>query len=58
MKAARGLGDCNFIEGMACDGGCVQGAVVLSRSPRNQADEVRHAKAAKERTIAEAVEGA
>ena len=58
MKAARGLGDCNFIEGMACDGGCVQGAGVLIRSPRNQADVVRHAKEAKERTIAEAVEGA
>ena len=58
MKLGRGIGDTNFVEGMACEGGCVQGAGVLIRSPKNQADVDRHAKAAGGRTIAQAVEGA
>ena len=58
LKAAKGLGGCNFIEGMACEGGCVQGAGVLIRSPRNQADVDRHAKEAQGRTIDDAVKGA
>ena len=36
LKAKRGVLDGNFIEGMACDGGCVQGAGCLVRSPRNR----------------------
>ena len=58
MKLGRGIGDTNFVEGMACEGGCVQGAGVLIRSPKNQADVDRHAKEAGGRTIAQAVEGA
>ena len=57
MKMARGIGDVNFIEGMACEGGCVQGAGILIRSPRNQMDVDKHAKEAKGRTILGAVDG-
>lgn len=46
----------NFIEGMACEGGCVQGAGCLVRSPKNRMDVEKHAKEAKERTIGQAVQ--
>ena len=58
LKAAKGVGDFNFIEGMACEGGCVQGPAQLIRSPRNQGDVERHAKQAEGRTIADAVRAA
>lgn len=54
LKAAKGVGDVNFIEGMACEGGCVLGPAQLIRSPRNQNDVDRHAKQAEGRTIHEA----
>jgi len=57
LKMSKGVGDVNFLEGMACEGGCVQGPAVLIRSPRNQADVEKHAKEAGERTITQAVEG-
>ena len=56
LKLARGVGDTNFIEGMACEGGCVMGPGILIRSPRNQMDVKKHAKAAGERTILGAVD--
>ena len=43
--------EANFIEGMACEGGCVQGAGCLVRSPKNRLDVENHAKQAGERTI-------
>ena len=55
MKMARGIGNVNFIEGMACEGGCVQGAGIVIRSPRNQLDVEKHAKQAGTRTILGAV---
>ena len=54
LKAAKGVGDVNFIEGMACEGGCVLGPAQLIRSPRNQNDVDRHAKQAEGRTIQQA----
>ncbi len=57
LKLSKGVGNVNFLEGMACEGGCVQGAGILIRSPRNQADVQKHAKEAKDRTIAQAVAG-
>lgn len=56
LKLSKGVGDVNFIEGMACEGGCVMGAGILVRSPRNQMDVQKHAKAAADRTILGAVE--
>ena len=46
----------NFIEGMACEGGCVQGAGCLVRSPKNKMEVEKHAKQAQDRTILGAVE--
>ena len=47
--------DGNFLEGMACEGGCVQGAGCFVRSPRNRMDVENHAKQAEGRTILETV---
>ncbi len=58
MKAAKGVADGNFIEGMACDGGCVQGPGCLVRSPRNRLEVEKHAKEANGRTISDAVKRA
>ena len=58
LKMDRGIGDINFIEGMACEGGCVQGAGIVVRSPKNQMEVGKHVKAAGERTIGGAVENA
>ena len=41
----------NFLEGMACEGGCVQGAGCLVRSPKNRMNVETHAKQADGRTI-------
>ena len=51
LKVKRGVFEGNFIEGMACEGGCVQGAGCLVRSPRNKMDVEKHAKEAEGRTI-------
>lgn len=58
LKFAKGIGGVNFIEGMACDGGCVQGPAVLVRSPKNATEVQKHAKEADGRTITSALEGA
>ncbi|MEG2118765.1 MAG: monomeric [FeFe] hydrogenase [Pseudoflavonifractor sp.] len=58
FKASKGVPDGNFIEGMACDGGCVQGAGLLIRSPRNQMEVDKHVKEAAGRTIKTAVDEA
>ena len=55
LKFAKGIGGVNFLEGMACEGGCVQGPGILVRSPRNQADVQKHAREAEGRTILDAV---
>ena len=51
LKVKLGKFEGNFIEGMACEGGCVQGAGCLVRSPRNKMDVEKHAKEAEGRTI-------
>lgn len=58
LKLAKGVGDFNFIEGMACEGGCVLGPAQLIRSPRNQGDVEHHARQAESRTIVQALEEA
>ena len=57
LKFAKGIGGVNFLEGMACEGGCVQGPGIMVRSPKNQQEVQKHAKEAGERTILEAVDG-
>ena len=58
FKRSKGIGDVNLIEGMACEGGCVQGAGILVRSPKNQAEVAKHVKEAGDKSIAAAVEAA
>ena len=38
LKAGKGVLEENFIEGMACEGGCIRGPAVLTRSPRNKGE--------------------
>ncbi|MCI8869865.1 MAG: 4Fe-4S binding protein [Lawsonibacter sp.] len=57
LKLKRNVFEGNFIEGMACEGGCVQGAGCLVRSPRNRVDVESHAKQAEGRDIAAALAG-
>lgn len=51
LKMSKGVSQVNFIEGMACEGGCVQGAGILTRNPKNKQDVIQHAKSAADRTI-------
>jgi iron only hydrogenase large subunit-like protein len=51
LKMKRGMFEGNFLEGMACEGGCVQGAGCLVRSPRNKMDVLNYAKKAEGRDI-------
>lgn len=41
----------NFFEGMACDGGCLNGALCLSHGPKNVQDVDRYGAEAREKTI-------
>lgn len=58
LKMSKGLLPENFIEGMACQGGCVQGPAVIMRSPKNKVEVSKHAKQAGDRTINGAINAA
>ena len=58
LKLKLGRLEGKFIEGMACEGGCVQGAGCLVRSPRNKLDVEKHVKEAEGRTVLAAVNAA
>ena len=55
LKASKGKLDANFIEGMACVGGCIGGAGCLTHGEKNKADVDRYGKEAFEKTIADAI---
>ncbi len=55
LKASKGVLEGNFIEGMACVGGCIGGAGNLTHSEKSRIDVAKDAKAGYP-TIAEAVE--
>ncbi len=55
LKLSKGLLPENFIEGMACQGGCVQGPAVLIRSQKNKTELGKHIKEAGGRTIGAAL---
>ncbi len=57
LKASKGVLDGNFIEGMACVGGCVGGAGNLTHGEKNKLDVAKDAQAGYP-TIAEAIENA
>ncbi len=55
LKASKGKADGNFIEGMACVGGCIGGAGCLTHGEKNKAEVDKYGKEAYEKTITEAI---
>ncbi len=55
MKKSKNLLDANFIEGMACSGGCIGGAGCLTHSPKSRDEVNNYGKLAKDKTISEAI---
>ena len=55
LKASRNVLDANFIEGMACIGGCIGGAGCLTHGEKNRAEVDKYGHEAHEKTIADVV---
>ena len=55
LKKSKKLLDANFIEGMACVGGCIGGAGCLTHGEKNKAEVDKYGMEAYEKTIAAAV---
>ena len=51
LKASKGVLPNNFIEGMACTGGCVGGAGCLTHTENNRADVDKHGEEAIDKTL-------
>ena len=56
LKASKGVLGGNFIEGMACSGGCIGGAGCLTHGERNKADVDKYGKDAGDKTIVQAID--
>lgn len=55
LKASKNLSDTNFIEGMACVGGCIGGAGCLKHGEKNRAEIDKYGTDAGEKTIADSI---
>lgn len=55
MKKSKNLLDANFIEGMACSGGCIGGAGCLTHGAKSKSDVDKYGSEAMEKTISDAV---
>ena len=55
LKLSKGILDGNFIEGMACLGGCIGGAGCLTHGEKNKAEVDKYGREALEKTIGDAV---
>ena len=55
LKLNKGVLDANFIEGMACIGGCINGAGCLTHGEKNKAEVDKYGREALEKTITDAV---
>ena len=55
LKLSKGVLDGNFIEGMACIGGCIGGAGCLTHGEKNKAEVDRYGREAYEKTISGAI---
>jgi len=55
LRKSKNVLDANFIEGMACVGGCIGGAGCLTHGERNKAQVDEYGKEALEKTISDAV---
>ena len=55
LKLSKGVLDGNFIEGMACMGGCIGGAGCLTHGEKNKAEVDKYGREALEKTIGDAI---
>ncbi len=55
LKKSKNVLDANFIEGMACTGGCIGGAGCLTHGEKNKSEVDKYGKEAFEKTISDAV---
>lgn len=55
LKKRKGVLDANFIEGMACVGGCIGGAGCLTHGEKNKTEVDKYGMEAMEKTISDAV---
>lgn len=55
LKLSRNALDGNFIEGMACKGGCIGGAGCLTHGPKDKAEVDKYGREAMEKTISDAI---
>ena len=55
LKKRKNVLDANFIEGMACVGGCIGGAGCLTHGEKNKSEVDKYGKEAFEKTISDAV---
>ena len=55
LKLSKGVLDANFIEGMACVGGCIGGAGCLTHGEKNKSEVDKYGREALEKTISDAV---
>ena len=55
LKKSKNVLDANFIEGMACVGGCIGGAGCLTHGEKNKSEVDKYGKEAFEKTISDAV---
>ncbi len=55
LKASKKLSDVNFIEGMACNSGCIGGAGCLTHGPKSKAEVDKYGMLAYEKTLLDAV---
>ncbi len=55
LKASKGVLSENFIEGMACESGCIGGAACLTHGPKDKSQVDAYGKLAKEKAIKDAI---
>ena len=55
LKASKGVRPNNFVEGMACSGGCIGGAGCLTHGEKNKSDVDKYGMEAYEKTISDAI---
>lgn len=55
LRLSKNALDANFIEGMACVGGCIGGAGCLTHGPKDKAEVDKYGKLALEKTITDAI---
>lgn len=55
LKKSRNVLDANFVEGMACIGGCIGGAGCLTHGEKNKAEVDKYGREAFEKTITDAI---